>query len=155
MCNWLLSLCRRWQGFWQKRGWEEKITTSFLGSSRQECCYVSIRQPELTPCWIPGFLIFWRLSYLLRALGPIKECLSESSWQRSAKERDNNGIVIPFHTFPAFCFTGLLLFVAGRAGCRPLALALVAAYAKLVRNIFAETFNFARFRCMTIFAVLE
>ncbi len=77
------------------------------------------------------------------------------SWQRPKKERDNNGTVIPFHTFPAFCITKLRLFVTGHAGCRSLALALVAAYAKLVRYIFAEAFNFARFRCMTIFAVLE
>jgi hypothetical protein len=56
---------------------------------------------------------------------------------------------------PAFCCPGLCLFVAGLAGCRTHAFALVAVYAKLVRQIFAEAFNFARRICMTNFAVLE
>lgn len=73
------------------------------------------------------------------------------------KERDNNGFIIPFHTVSEILFQGFRLFVAGHAGCRSLtvALGLVAAYAKLVRHIFAEAFNFTRFRCMQILQFLS
>jgi hypothetical protein len=71
------------------------------------------------------------------------------------EERDNNGLLSLSLALQQNLFQPRLLFVAGLAGRRPFALALVAAYAKFVSGILIETGDFAGRLGMAQLAVLE